>query len=53
LPPVLSWYVLSTRTPRDAKSLASVRWVMVAPTWAFTSSPMQGSPAWRNRSAQI
>ena len=45
LPPVFNWYVRLSFTPLSAHSLASVRWSMVAPSWAFTSSPTTGMPA--------
>ena len=35
----------SSSTPRSSNSLASTRWVMVAPTWDLMSSPMIGTPA--------
>ena len=51
LPPTLSCIVRSSCTPRSSKSLASTRWVMVAPTWLLMSSPTIGTPAAVNLSA--
>ena len=45
LPPVLSWYVRSSITPRLANRSVSTRWTMVAPSCALMSSPMIGTPA--------
>src|SRR5207253_2824566 len=42
LPPKLSWYVRSRRTPRSMKSRVSTRCVIVAPTCDLMSSPMIG-----------
>ena len=50
-PPTLSCIVRSSCTPRSSNSLASTRWVMVAPTWLLMSSPTIGTPAARNFSA--
>ena len=37
--------------PRSSKSRASIRWVMVAPTWLLMSSPTIGSLAASNFAA--
>ena len=51
LPPKLSWYVLSIARPRSSNRRASMRCVMVAPTWLLMSSPTIGTPASSNFSA--
>ena len=45
LPPTLSCMVRCNSTPRSSNSLASTRWVIVAPTWDLMSSPTIGTPA--------
>ena len=45
LPPKFSWYVRSIATPRSSNRRASMRCVMVAPTWLLMSSPTIGTPA--------
>ncbi|CFR73058.1 Uncharacterised protein [Mycobacterium tuberculosis] len=45
LPPTLSCMVRSSCTPRSSNSLASTRWVIVAPTWLLMSSPTMGTLA--------
>ena len=52
LPPKLSWYVRSTRTPRSWNSRTRLRCTIVAPTWDLMSSPTIGTPRRRKRSAQ-
>ena len=51
LPPVLSWYMRSSWMPRSAKSLASMRWTMVAPSCDLMSSPTTGMRRRANSSA--
>ena len=45
LPPKLSWYVWSIARPRSSNRRASMRCVIVAPTWLLMSSPTIGTPA--------
>ena len=47
-PPTSNWYVSVIFTPLSERSLSSVLWSAVEPTWSTRSSPASGSWAFWN-----